>query len=77
VPQRLDVDQNWGIRQEYALDYVHAGLAPAAGIARTPSFVLCYSANVRARWLCVPMRRERKTWVAFSETSMARRFLGG
>lgn len=37
---RLDVDQSLDIHLECALDYVHAGLAAVAGIARTPSFVI-------------------------------------
>ncbi len=45
----LDVDQNLGIHPEYALGYVHAGLAAVAGIARTPSFVLCVPR-------CIPRR---------------------
>jgi hypothetical protein len=35
---RLGVDRNLDIHFEYALDYGHVGLAPVAGIARTPSF---------------------------------------
>ena len=36
----LDVDLNSDIQLECALDYGRVGLAPAAGNARTPSFVL-------------------------------------
>lgn len=37
---RLGVAQNLDIHLVYDPDYVHAGLAPVVGIARTPSFVL-------------------------------------
>jgi hypothetical protein len=36
----LDVAPNLGILPVYVHHYVHAGLAPVANIARTPSFVM-------------------------------------
>lgn len=47
--RRLDADQSLDIHPEYALDYVHAGLAAVVGIARTPSFVLCAPSYIPRR----------------------------
>jgi hypothetical protein len=60
VLRRLDVGQNLDIHPEYALDYAHVGLAPVAGIARTPSFVLCSPNKAPATMSWVPVSRKRE-----------------